>query len=256
MRIRKAQAANYTTVTNSIINSPDLSAKAKGVYLYLFSKPDDWIFSEERITRDFTDGLHSIRTAIKDLIKLGLLQRIRYAPTKDIAGKFTSEVEYIIHQEIPTCENPTLGKSHDIVKKEYLQKKERNSKSSNVHSMYSIFNSCKKDKAAQKQYLNFCNYTIIHDSKWKEKHAPMRNATIKEYESFLLEMQYYGIINYFQIADYMVEFQEVETKSDRHFPVFCHWLYSQVADDDYRGFTAQGDKMSVDEMIEWMKETS
>lgn len=254
MRIRKAQAANYTTITNSIINSPLLSAKSKGVYLYLFSKPDDWVFSEERITRDFTDGLHSIRTAIKDLIKAGLLQRLRYAPTKDSSGKFTSEVEYIIHQELPTCENPILGKSHDIVKKEYLQKKERNSKSSNSHSMYSIFNSCKKDIASQTKYKHFYNYTQIHNRKWKEKHAPMKDGTIKEYESFIKII--IAGFNLNGIESYMSNFQEIETKSDRHFPVFCHWLFSQIAADDYRGFTAQGEKMSLPAMIEWIQETS
>ncbi len=100
MRIKKAHQGNYTQVHNSVVNCSELSAKAKGIYLYLYSKPDDWNFSEKRIADDFTDGKHSINGAIKELIKVGLLERTRIAPTRDNkTGKYKSEVEYVIHYE-------------------------------------------------------------------------------------------------------------------------------------------------------------
>ena len=135
MRIRKAQPSNFTTVQNSIVNNPDLSAKAKGLYLYLFSKPDDWIFSESRITSDFRDGRDSIRSGIKELLNIGLLERIRHAPQKDReTGEFTSEVEYIIFDESPLLDNPTMGEPNHIVRKT-LTKKEEKTQRLNSESM-------------------------------------------------------------------------------------------------------------------------
>ena len=52
----------------------------------------------------------------------------------------------------------------------------------------------------------------------------------------------------------MEDFQKINTISDRHFNVFCHWLYGQVVDDDYRGFDGEGNRLSVEEMTEFMKD--
>lgn len=133
------------------------------------------------------------------------------------------------------------------------QKENSNSKSSNSHLKYKIFNSCKKNKTAQDKYSCFYKYILIHDSHWKQKHIPLKNETIKEYELFTRKMiSSFGIDC---VDHYMSEFQIIDTKSDRHFPVFAHWLFSQLADDDYRGFTAQGDKMIVEEMLQWIEDS-
>lgn len=50
-----------------LLCDPNLSAKAKGIYAYLYSKPDDWDFSVERIVRDFQDGEKALYTGVKEL---------------------------------------------------------------------------------------------------------------------------------------------------------------------------------------------
>jgi hypothetical protein len=40
----KKYVRNYTQVPNDIINDKRLSLKAKGLYLFLVSKPDNWDF--------------------------------------------------------------------------------------------------------------------------------------------------------------------------------------------------------------------
>ena len=62
-------------MSNVILNDKCLSAKAKGVYCYLFSKPDNWDFSSERIANEFSDGEKSIRSALKELEDAGYLER-------------------------------------------------------------------------------------------------------------------------------------------------------------------------------------
>lgn len=46
---------DFTIVSNFLLNDKTLSFKAKGLFAYLFSKPDDWDFSVERIDLEGTD---------------------------------------------------------------------------------------------------------------------------------------------------------------------------------------------------------
>lgn len=67
----------FTQVANEILNDPKLSAKAKGLYAYLYSKPDGWDFAGERIAKDFSDGRLSINNGLKELEENGYLLRER-----------------------------------------------------------------------------------------------------------------------------------------------------------------------------------
>lgn len=89
MRIKKQQV-NFTQVSNEVLNNKKLSAKAKGIYSYIFSKPDNWDFSIERITDDFTDGYKSLSSGIKELEALGYLRREKQSNGRNI---------YSIYQE-------------------------------------------------------------------------------------------------------------------------------------------------------------
>ena len=126
---------NYGVIPNSIINNPKLSLKAKGLWVFLQSKPNGWQFSIQRITRQTKDGKQSIGTALKELEKAGLLQR---KPAKDDNGKW-SGYEYVLSEK-PSPENPSTGKpstenpytlsNKDNSKKEYSNK-EKDIKDSN-----------------------------------------------------------------------------------------------------------------------------
>ena len=54
MRLKKENIP-FTLVSNTVLLDEKLSAKAKGIYCYLYSKPDDWDFSADRIKNDFSD---------------------------------------------------------------------------------------------------------------------------------------------------------------------------------------------------------
>lgn len=78
----------FTQVANSILNDKKLSFKAKGVFAYIYSKPDGWDFSSYRISKDSTDGCDAIGTAVKELTNAGYLRteklntgRVRYIIT-------------------------------------------------------------------------------------------------------------------------------------------------------------------------------
>jgi hypothetical protein len=67
----------FTMVANEVLYNKNLSFKAKGLYSYLFSKPDTWDFSGDRITMETIDGRKAIFSALKELEKAGFLSRDR-----------------------------------------------------------------------------------------------------------------------------------------------------------------------------------
>lgn len=58
-----------------ILNNPNLSLKAKGLWTFIQSKPEGWRFSERRIAQQTADGLASVRSGIQELLDAGLLRR-------------------------------------------------------------------------------------------------------------------------------------------------------------------------------------
>lgn len=65
--MKKQDGQPFTSISNDLLCDPNLSAKAKGLYCYLYSKPDDWDFSGDRIAEDFTDWRKAILTWLSEL---------------------------------------------------------------------------------------------------------------------------------------------------------------------------------------------
>lgn len=98
--------SNFTTIPNHIINDDRLSFKAKGLFLYLCSKPDGWYFSADRIKNETKDGKDSILSTLKELENFGLLKRIRNRVKGVLKGN-----DYALSYDIsPKRENPALVK--------------------------------------------------------------------------------------------------------------------------------------------------
>jgi len=76
---------NYTVINNFICTDNRLSWKAKGIWLYAFYRPDDWIFHMSDLMNQSTDGRESVRSGLKELEEYGYLHREQ---CKDINGKY------------------------------------------------------------------------------------------------------------------------------------------------------------------------
>lgn len=112
-RIKKLRQKGFTIVDNTVIEDTELSWKAKGVFLYLWSKSDDWQFYEVEVTKHAKDGRDSLRSALKELETRGYLKRTRNRNDK---GQVTN-ADWILSekpmlknstQENPIQENDTL----------------------------------------------------------------------------------------------------------------------------------------------------
>lgn len=92
------QSVGFTQVANQVLCDKNLSAKAKWIYAYLYSKPDDWQFAYNRIASEFSDGEKSILSGLKELEKFWYLERKKQGD---------GSVDYFLYIE-PTAENRHL----------------------------------------------------------------------------------------------------------------------------------------------------
>ena len=104
VKIQKKSEANYTVIDNGVIKDTRLSWKARGVFVYLWSMPNNWNFYESEIANHSIDGLSALRSAIKELEKYGYLVRKR---RRDSAGKLSASLWVIADKkdDKPTLEN-------------------------------------------------------------------------------------------------------------------------------------------------------
>ena len=90
----------FGAAPNELLNNPDISFKAKGLYAYLNSKPDNWDFSVESIAAQVKEGIDSVRGGIHELEKFGYLKRIKYQNEK---GYW--EIDYMLFETPVQDEN-------------------------------------------------------------------------------------------------------------------------------------------------------
>ena len=98
----------FTQIPNVVLNDPNLSIKAKGLYCYLMSKPDDWEFYTSNMEKELGLSFRQIRVLLQELTKYGLV--VRHQTNKD--GSFGGVVyEFINPTDIP--KTPTTQKCVD-----------------------------------------------------------------------------------------------------------------------------------------------
>lgn len=139
----KKMTVPFTQVANSIINDPNISFKAKGIYAYIYSKPDGWDFAVRRIAQETAESRDAIESGIKELEDAGYLKRekqptgriiymVLYPPEPSTENPTLVTVE-------PSTENPKVGKpqggktrpiSNKFIKKEIEQEKNTSEQSS------------------------------------------------------------------------------------------------------------------------------
>lgn len=130
--IRVSKTENYSVISNSILNDESISWKAKGILIYLLSKPDNWQVYIEHLKKQSTDGRISTANGIKELIESGYIIR-DYKRTEK--GRFEG-YNYIVKEnkdknnieydkDLPISENPitdiSTSENVQLVNTEYKQ---------------------------------------------------------------------------------------------------------------------------------------
>ena len=104
----------FTQVANMVLNDKGLSFKAKGIFSYLFSKPDGWNFAAERIVQDGIDGRSAIFSGLRELEQKQYLERIKLP---------TGRIEYRLrYSQKPVVENQQQAKQKPVVENRKVRK--------------------------------------------------------------------------------------------------------------------------------------
>jgi hypothetical protein len=111
----------FGAAPNELLNNPQISLKAKGLYSYLNSKPENWDFSVESIANQVKEGVDSVRAAVHELEGFGYLIREKYQNEKGFW-----EVDYLLFASPIEAEaylgKSNEGKTHKQYKKEDIKK--------------------------------------------------------------------------------------------------------------------------------------
>lgn len=104
----KKESGNFVTIHKGFIQDSNLSWKAKGLLLYLLSRPDDWQIYETELIKHTSDGLSSLKSGIKELEKTGYIERKR---KRDDKGRL-KEYEYEVFEQPYHMRNSYVGKTN------------------------------------------------------------------------------------------------------------------------------------------------
>ncbi len=113
MKLFKGFIAKFTQISNEIINNENLSYGAKGLYMYLVSKPDGWNYYIDDMVKKSNNSRYKVQRYIKELEQFGYLER---KPSNGEKGKLKGW-DYFIYaepnrqHEIPTTANTDDGKN-------------------------------------------------------------------------------------------------------------------------------------------------
>ena len=77
----------FTQVPNDFLNNKELSMKAKFLFIYMLSKPNNWQFTMSGIASQNQENRQTVSRILDELISLGYVSKTEVARNK---GKFTS----------------------------------------------------------------------------------------------------------------------------------------------------------------------
>lgn len=185
----------FTTVPNELLNNPDISLRAKGLYAYINSKPDAWEFSAERISKDQIEGVSSVKTSLRELEKHGYLKRVLVKENGFFKGYDYNIYDYpeitVGYNSVDgkTVNRKTVdGKLTDISNKEDSNKEISNT----INSNYAVAKKTKKETFDFKSELLKLGAEENFIDDWLIK-KPKKHWTQSVFNFFIKEVNAVGI---------------------------------------------------------------
>lgn len=109
MAVIRKKKHSYTVLSNSVIRDERLSWKARGIFAYLMSLPDDWTFRQVEIVKHSPDGRAALRAGLKELQKYKYLSVSRERDSKTgTLGESVWLLDDSPMSDYPMLDNPTL----------------------------------------------------------------------------------------------------------------------------------------------------
>ena len=112
--ILKKYSVNFTQVSNVVLTDKNISLSAKGIYAYLFSKPDGWNFFLDIMQKELKESKSQIRAAIAELIKNGYIKRTQVNEKGRFGGNIYEFIEIDRQSILPSAEIPNTEKPNTV----------------------------------------------------------------------------------------------------------------------------------------------
>ena len=166
----KKQQIPFSQIPNSLLNDKNLSLKAKGLYSFMFSKPNGWNFTIRSMSKQLKEGVDSISSGLNELKSYGWVE---YYKKKDGSGVYVlnhlEEVVFKPNTEKPNQEIPILGKPVCISNKDLSNNKDNPSKKTKnkivrqdlLERYLAMFNGLKEKFVNQRSSVTIKNKKVV-----------------------------------------------------------------------------------------------
>lgn len=175
-RVKKDKENPYVMLNKEFLNDDKLSWKAKGVLAYLLSLPDDWQIYESEVVKHSKDGKDSLKSAIKELMANGYLEREQ---TRDEKGCFKG-YDYVVNESSNRSGFSNNGRS-DIGEPATTNNNETNNNKTNIISMVEATKERVDYKAILEKYNSIEGDRVSKCKSITPERKKHLNARIKEY---------------------------------------------------------------------------
>jgi hypothetical protein len=105
---RSESRQRFTVVNNELVEDSRLSWKARGLLIFILSKPDNWQVSERHLATCSSEGVTAVRAGLKELEDSGYLKRERYR-AEDGRWEWCSVIYESPCSGFPSMEKPRTG---------------------------------------------------------------------------------------------------------------------------------------------------
>ena len=156
-RIKK-QSTGFTQINNKILIAPDLSLKAKGLYAYMFSKPEYWNFTLKSMSKQLKEGIDSLSSAISELKEYGLVEYEKHQDGTGTYFLYAEPKKENQNQENPNQENPNLGKPKRISNTDLDNNKDSNKKNIKKDFTFKLKRSTQYENLSEEYKQNLIIY--------------------------------------------------------------------------------------------------
>ena len=183
---REKKDRDYTVINNTVLKDERLSWKAKGLFCYLLSLPEDWNICLNDLQNRAKDGIDGLKSAVKELKEYGYLIQKR---NKDEKGRFLKTIYIIV--ENPQVENPQLLNTNiqnTNLKNTDIQNTKRENKQFTPPSLEDVAEYCKErnnniDAMQFIDYYSARGWRFNNGGKMKDWRATVRTWERRNYSN-------------------------------------------------------------------------
>lgn len=182
IRVKKDKNNPYLIMNKTCLNDSRLSLRAKGLLCFLLSKPDNWYINTREIVSSSSNGIQSVWSTIKELVKFGYMYKHRFRSGN---GAFHSynylvyerpESPYLIktttspHSHYPSVDNPSVDNPTLLINKTNINNRTLLTSSSNKSNNVNVaqddlfLKESRKPTTVLLNELYIRNHQILFDS--------------------------------------------------------------------------------------------